>query len=273
MIEARNLYRSDEAAKFILPLGKTPVVSRKKKIIRILAGTALAAAVIIPAYLAADNTAASIRESHVFSIRKVNVCGVKGSSSQAITDALSSLKGKSLWSLSAADVSAETSKFGFVEGFLMKKQYPSELTVEVRQRGAAGAVRQGSRAFQVDGTGNYWEVDYLEEQVPELKGNNPVGDAQLQSLVAGIFKEGLAGKITSIEPQEPGSFVLTTKENDEIVVFAEDLGGQWAKYRKTGEWIRRNIRAGGRIDLRWSNRVVIVPGIAPQEEVREDGKA
>lgn len=271
MIEARNLYRSDEAAKFVLAVGKTPVVSRKKRVIRILAGTALAAAIIIPAYFAAGNTAASIRESNVFSIRKVNICGIKGSNSQALADALSALKGRSLWSLSAEDIGAETSRFGFVEGFLMKKQYPSELTLEIKQRGAAGALMQGSRAFQVDGTGNYWEVDYLDAPAPQLKGNGSIGDPDLQSLVAEIFEEGLSGTITSIEPQDPGSFILTTRQKDELVVFAEDLGGQWAKYRKTGEWIRRNIGAGGRIDLRWSNRVVLVPGGAPQEEVREDG--
>jgi len=274
VIESRNTLRSEEAARFILPGGRTPVViRRKRRWLRILAGIALVVAVMVPAYFAAGSTASSISDDHLFSIRKVNVCGVDSSSARSVHDALSALNGKSLWSLSADDVGRAISGFGFVEGFQMKKQYPSEVTIEIRKRDAIGSVRVGSKEFAVDGSGNYWELDSFSGKAPELKGSLPPGDAKLQSLLRQIWEARLEGRISSIAPQEPDAFVLVTKEGREAVVFADDFGTQWSKFLRTEEWIKRNIRAGGRVDLRWSNRVVLIPSGAPQEEVKDNGQA
>ncbi|HNQ77215.1 MAG TPA: FtsQ-type POTRA domain-containing protein [Acidobacteriota bacterium] len=273
MIEARDLYRSEEAVKLLLPLKKPQVVKRRGNLLRLALLLAVAAAVMVPACFAAGGKASSIRESLLFPIRTINVRGVDGVNSQTVKDALSSLSGRSLWALSASDVEEAVSKFGFAEGFLMKKQYPSEVTIEIRQRASSGAVRFGSRFYQFDGLGNYWELESHPGEVPELNGNFILSDIKLQELVGEIHKCGLYKIISTIAPQQPDSFLLRTREGRELVVFAEDFMGQWTKYQSTEGWIRRNIGAGGRIDLRWSNRVVIVPSAAPQEEVEENGKA
>ncbi len=273
MIEARNLYRSEEAAKFLLPLKKTPVVKRRGNLLRLAVLLGLAASVIVPACFAAGSGASSIQANHLFPVRTISIRGVDGVNSQILRDALSSFNGKSLWSLSASDVEEIVSRFGFVEGFLMKKQYPSDVTVEIRQRVPVGTVRYSSRYYQLDGSGNYWELDSPPGQVPELNGSMLLSDPKLQELVGEISGCGLNKVVSTIEPQKPDSFILRTREGRELVVFADDLKGQWIKYQSTEEWIRKNIRAGGRIDLRWSNRVVLVPSAAPQEEVEENGKA
>ena len=155
----------------------------------------------------------------------------------------------------------------------MKKQYPSEVTIEIRQRVSKGTVRFSSKYYQFDGRGNYWELDSHPGTVPELKGNFILSDIKLQELVGEISGCGLHKIITAIEPLPPDSFLIRTGEGRELAVFADDFRGQWVKYQGTEGWIRRNIRAVGRIDLRWSNRVILVPSAAPQEEVEENGKA
>jgi cell division septal protein FtsQ len=273
VIETRNLYRSEEAVNFILPARRTVVVKKKRKTLRFLALVLLALAVIVPAYIIAGTTATSFQDDHLFSIRKINIYGLDGKSSQTVKDALSSLTGKSLWALSAQDVEKTISGFGFVEGFLLKKQYPSEVTIEIKQRDAVGVVDCSSRVYQLDGRGNFWELENYTGQKPEVKGPCDLSEKAVQKLIKDITAENLAGTIVSIEPADPKSFILTTKEGREIIVFGDDFNAEWQKYIQTWDWIKRNIRIESRVDLRWSNRVVLVPLNGPQEEVKEDGKA
>jgi cell division septal protein FtsQ len=196
-----------------------------------------------------------------------------GKSSQTVRESLSNLNGKDLWSLSAGDVDHTISGFGFVEGFLLKKQYPSEVTIEIRQREPVGVVSYLSRSYQLDGHGNFWELEDYTGQRLELKGTCILSDKIIQQLVKDICSGGLLGTIVSLEPTDPKSFILTTKEGKEIIVFGDNFDDEWRKYLKTGSWIKGNIKIDSRIDLRWSNRVVLIPLKELQVEVKDNGKA
>jgi hypothetical protein len=272
VIESRNFYRSDETAKFILPMQKTAVVKRKRTALRIFALLSLASGVVVSAYMLAGTTASSFKEDNLFAIRKVNIFGLTGRNADMVKDSISTLNGKSLLSLSAEDVEKALSGFGFIEGFQLKKQFPSEITVELKQRGAVGVVTYMSRTYELDGKGNYWEVDGLSGRGLELGGNCDLSDKNLHLLAQNINSENLAGTIIYAEPAEPRSFLVKTREGKELMVFSDGLAEEWQKFLGSKEWIEKNLRMRSRIDLRWSNRIVLIPLSVPQGEVEENGK-
>lgn len=209
----------------------------------------------------------------VFSLQKITVYGVQGTSAELIKQSLSVFSGRNLLTLSSDQINENISKFGFVEGFLLRKTYPSEITVEIKLKPSQGSVKKNGIYYEIDGSGSAWESSKIPDSFVEVDSSVDVSDVNFQKIVKDITEINCANAISMISRKSADSYIITSKEKVKLIVSGEDFKTQWGKYIKSKSFLKRNFGDGGILDLRWSNRVVLSPEekATPAEEEKNNG--
>lgn len=192
-----------------------------------------------------------------FAVQKITVYGVNGTNADLIRQSLSSFVGKNLLTLSGAQIEKNISRFEFVEGFLFRKTYPSEITVEIKLKPSIGSVKQGNKFFEIDGIQSVWESNTIPNSYIEADSSVNLADNDFQNLVKEILSKGYESDLSLIQKKSNDCYILTTKDKEKILVSTKDFLGQWQKYQKNKNFVKKNFERYEMVDLRWSNRIVI----------------
>ncbi|MCX7831004.1 MAG: FtsQ-type POTRA domain-containing protein, partial [Acidobacteria bacterium] len=252
---------------------KQPAVKKnsKKLTLFMVFGILVAASLSLYAWMSQSFSLFSF--GSVFSLRKITVYGVEGTNADLIKQSLSGFSGKNLLAISSEQIKENISKFGFVEGFLLRKTYPSEITVEIKVKPSAGCVKKQNIFYDIDGEGSAWESSLSPENYIEADSTVDLFEPNFQKIIKELNEINCIKAVSTIQRRTPDSYIITTKDKIKIVVSGKDFKSQWEKYLKTKSFIRKNFGQDKTIDLRWSNRVVlpVVEKSAPAEEGLRNG--
>ena len=274
MTTGRQMFDLDGSSNLVFVVSRPPSVRRSRKKLFVAVAAALLTACSLCAYMVVSYRSSRRGSESLFSVRQISIYGLSGSNADLVKESLSRFMGSSLLEISSEDIKENISRFGFIDGCLLRKQYPSGIAVEIKQKPSIGFVKAGAKWYELDGEGDFWEAGTVPDSALQVPPSCDLGDMKFQLCVKEIMGASLAGAITSVEPMQPDSFLLTTKEGRKLIVFAEDFGKQWQKYIMSADWIEKNIGRNGRMDLRWSGRVVFSPFEAEKAQAEEakDGK-
>ncbi len=147
----------------------------------------------------------------IFAVRNVNICAISytteegGGSDEftqavaSITDALSSLKGKSMIGIDDDDVASAVGESGYVELVSVEKVYPCTLNITIKERFEVYAVAsEDSSLYSVyDASFSYItskssNVNNLDGAANVLVSDIAEEDYEYVMLVAGVLEENLA---------------------------------------------------------------------------------
>lgn len=195
----------------------------------------------------------------VFSLQKITIYGVDGKNADLIKQSLSVFSGRNLLTLSSDQINENISKFEFVEGFLLRKKYPSEITVEIKLKPSQGCLRKRGNYYEIDGAGNAWESAKIPNSFIEVDSSIDIKDIKFQNLIREINEINCINEVVFISRKGYDFFIITLKDKVKLIVSGEDFKTQWEKYIKSKSFLKRNFGDAGILDLRWSNRVVLTP--------------
>jgi len=197
-------------------------------------------------------------EDPAFSIRQILVRGLQRHGVAELVPALGDLRGSALFGLSQEDLEVRLGSYKWIESFLIRKDLPGTLVVEITERPLLCTVRVGDRLVAMDGSGNVWPS--LPTAVPllSLDGELDPATPAVQGLVRSVKELGLGGTVVSIEPGGLRSCVMTTKDGWRLRIHLEaDLEEQWERFGKARSWVAEHHPARKSLDLRWSDRVIL----------------
>lgn len=250
---------SDTTSSFNYVLKKKPQVYKSWKKWHLLFFTFVSIVLFILLYAIVFRNFTVLPLLSTFSVQKITVYGVNGTNADLIRESLSSFGGKNLLTISYAQIEENISKFQFVEGFLFRKNYPSEITVEIKLKSSIGSVKKGNKFYEFDGVQSIWESAKIPNSYIEADSSVNLADSDFQNLVKEIFSKGYASAFSFIQKKFNNCYILTTKEKEKIIVSTKDFVDQWQKYQKNKNFVKKNLGKFEMVDLRWSNRIVITP--------------
>ncbi len=207
----------------------------------------------------------------VFSLKKITVYGVQGTNAELIKQSLSEFSGKNLLTLSSDKVKENISKFGLIEGFLLKKTYPSEITVEIKLKPSTGYIKMKGIFYEIDGAGSFWESCKTPSHYIEVDSNVDISDIDFQTIAQKINEMKITNFVLFLQKKDSDSYIITTRDNIKLIVSGKDFKTQWEKYTKSKSFLRKNFGDGGIADLRWSNRIILTPIEKPIVTEEEKG--
>lgn len=195
-----------------------------------------------------------------FGIRQIHVVGLSRHEPQALRDRLADLRGRNLFGLQPEDVYKRIQDFAWLKGFLCRKHLPDTLIVEVVERTQICSLTTDQGVFEIDGRGVCWPALPGVPGVFQLQRGLYVGDPKVQDLVADVLRAGLAPSVKSIGPgPSAGTYLLTTREDWQLVVVPDDLQDQWQRFQAARAWVAAYAPDRRSLDCRWSGRVVLLP--------------
>lgn len=195
----------------------------------------------------------------IFALHKITVYGIQGSNADLVKQSLSEFSGKNLLTLSSDQINENLSKFGFIEGFLLRKTYPSEITIEIKLKPSVGFLKKEGKFYEIDGAGSFWESFKTPDSFLEADSSVDLSDLNLQRIVKAMNELKCSNLCFIIKQNGSDAFLIVTKDNTKLIVSGRDFQTQWEKYIKSKSFIEKNFGGGGTVDLRWSNRLVLLP--------------
>lgn len=249
-----NFYETQNPFKYVVT-NKVRVKKKRKGIIVFSVLILIFLCFFFPFYELAFKTS----QNSIFVLKSVDVFGVDGRKKQIVENILNDFIGKNIFSLSSEDVKEKISKCGFVEGFLLKKILPNEISVEIKVKKPIWVIKQNGKLFSIDGNGGFWESDEGGKSVIEVTQSVDISNITFQNMMKEINKSLKENEFSLIDYIEPNSYILTSKGGDKFIVFGDKFSEEWEKYDLGKDWIKRNFGRNGTYDLRWNRRIVFKP--------------
>lgn len=273
MQQIRNIEDFNLNPTFTYVAKKQPPIKKNSKKILFFITFAILLIISLSLYGWISGTLSEISLFSIFSLQRITVYGVQGTNADLIKQSLSVFSGKNLLTLSSDQINENISKFGFVEGFLLRKTYPSEITVEIKLKPSQGCVKRQGIFYELDGAGSFWESSKIPDSFFEVDSSVDISDINFQKIVKDIKEINCANVIVLISRKSVDSYLIKTKDNVKLIVSGEDFKTEWEKFIQSKSFIKKNFGDGGTLDLRWSNRVVLSPEekTIPTEEEKING--
>jgi len=200
-----------------------------------------------------------VRSDGAFSMRRLQVVGVRQNDPAEVRRALDPLTGRNLLALGSDEVAARLAPCPWVEGFLCRKTLPDTLIVEVRERGQRCVLSTAGGPVAVDGEGHAWRVAAGSAAAFALETGADPADPELQRMAVALLEAGLQGQVKSLGREAGGGWHLVTPDGWTLVASSQDVPGQWAKYVRARPWVAAYLPDRKKVDLRWSGRAVLAP--------------
>lgn len=215
-----------------------------------------------------------------FLVERIEVQGARRGSAAAIQSLLSCYLGRNLLELGLDDVAARAAQDPWVRGASAKRLLPGTLRVTVSERSPAAIALVGQTPRVVDATGHELGLagPGLADDLPVLTGLGPRDGADLQAKlrrgvlmiqrlartagpwVATISELDLSRRDRiSVRTVEPGPTILLDPERVERNVL---------RYLDLRPEIERRVGAVVSVDLRWNDRISVMPVNRIMEEDR-----
>lgn len=262
--------RPDPEALKLGPFGRPQQVRRRKgkrlPLQRILFG----AAALMGCAALAQAGWGFVHSDRAFALRRLQVVGISQHDPSEVRIALEGLSGQNLVALDSEQVGGRLAPFGWVEGFLFRKNLPDTLIVEIRERAELCAVQSPDGLFAVDGQGHTWKASSSQRPLFQLTSGTDPSDLGLQTLIASLLQAGLTREVRVLGHPPGGAYSLETQDHWTLTVSPEGMAGQWSKYTRARAWASAYLPGRTALDLRWSGRVVLLPP-PPVEGGETDG--
>lgn len=254
------------------PFGRPQQVRRRKGNHPPLPRLFFGAAALLACAALAHAAWGFVHSDRAFAIRRLQVVGIAQHEPAEVRAALEGLTGTNLVALDPAQVGARLATFGWVEGYLCRKNLPDTLIVEVRERSELCAVQTSSGLFCVDGKGHSWRASSYQRPLFQLAPGADPADPGLQTLVASLIQAGLTREVRTLGRAGGGGYTLETQDQWTLTVSPEGVAEQWSKYTRARAWASAYLPERKALDLRWSGRAVLLPPPVPVEGGEANGQ-
>jgi cell division septal protein FtsQ len=266
-----NAYNVEPSFNYVV--STKPSVKKKKKILVILLLVLLVGTLVSFSYFGLYKPLSNSSVLSPFSLHYINIYGIDGANRDTIKDALSEFLGRNIFAISSENIKEKISKFGFVEGFLFRRNLPNEITLEIKPKENICTIKQRGKNFAIDGEGNFWETSTMRENCFEVTSKVDLNEKDFQTLIKELKNNNLNKECFLIDYLDPNSYIVSFKDGNSLIFFGNEFKKEWAKYNEGKDWINRNIANKGIFDLRWSNRIVFkaIQSESSSMEEKKDG--
>lgn len=252
------------------PFGRPQQVLRRKGTHLPLSRVLFGAAALMGCAALAHAGWGLVHSDRAFALRRLQVVGISQHEPSEVRTALEGLTGQNLVALDSAKVGERLAPFGWVEGFLYRKNLPDTLIVEIRERAELCAVQTDAGLFSVDGEGHAWRSSSNQRPLFLLAPGTDPSDPGVQTLIASLLQSGLTREISVLGRSPGGAYTLKTQDQWTLTVSPQGMAGQWSKYTRARAWASAYLPGRTALDLRWSGRAVLLPP-TPVEGGETDG--
>jgi len=213
-----------------------------------------------------------------FMLDTIEVLGTQRASSIEVERALHGYLGRNVFDLNLHQVKMRVRDHRWVQDASVKRILPATLRVTVSERTPAALAVVGGLAHVVDDTGFVIGLAEggLADDLPVLTGLGGLDDSSLiASLQRGVGllqrlhqrAGAFAGDISEMEISRPDRVtVRTVARGPQLLLDPVAVERNVVEYLELREKIEERLGAADYVDLRWNDRVSVMPGIRRSQE-------